>query len=103
CDPQTVAAQALQDASLRLAKEGARLCLVNPQDGLRTTLIVVIAEAADVGYAYCGDGGACIVRTSGAVEHFLNPQKAGPDQPNVLAASVGPQMQGQPLLGSIRG
>lgn len=102
CDPHAVAAQALQDASLRLAREGARLRLVNPQDGLRTTLVVVVAQSADVGFAYCGDGGACIVRTSGAVEHFLNPQKAGPDQPNVLAASLGPQMQGEPMLGTIR-
>jgi serine/threonine protein phosphatase PrpC len=63
-------------------------------------LIVVIADGEGVGYAYCGDGGACLVRTSGAVEHFLKPQKA--DQLNVLAASLGPQMQGEPILGILR-
>jgi serine/threonine protein phosphatase PrpC len=102
CDPQLVAQQALLDASSRLVKEGAKFGLLNPEDGLRTTLIVLIANNSDVGHAYIGDGGGCIVRTSGAVERFLTPQKASPDQPNVLAASLGPQMQGEPVVGTIR-
>jgi hypothetical protein len=85
-----------------LAKEGKRLNLVRPGDGLRTTLIVAIGQEHDVAFSFIGDGGGCVVRTSGAVEHFLTPQKASPDQPNVLAASLGPQMEGEPVVGAIQ-
>ena len=63
-------------------------------------MIVVVGESAAVSYAYIGDGGGCIVRTDGAVEQFLVPQKAF-DQPNILTASLGPQMQGEPVVGTI--
>ncbi len=73
CDAQVVARKAIEDASLRLTREGERLHLTNPHAGLRTTLIVVVGESAAVSYAYIGDGGGCIVRTDGAVEQFLAP------------------------------
>lgn len=63
---------------------------------------MLIAEERDVAFCFIGDGGGCIMRTSGAVEHFLTPQKASPDQPNVLAASLGPQMEGEPVVGTIQ-
>ena len=61
-----------------------------PRDGLRTTLIVIVGLKDVFVWGYIGDGGALVVRRSGAIEHLLVPQKADPAIANVLAASLGP-------------
>jgi len=101
-DAQGTAAKALLDASHRLAIEGDKMNVSHCRGGLRTTLIVVIAGGQGIGYAYIGDGGACVVRASGDVEYFLTPQKADPSALNVLAASLGPTMEGEPQGGLIQ-
>jgi len=99
-DPVVSTRQALLNASDALAQFAASA--VPPiREGLRTTLIVIIADAKRFAFAYIGDGGGVIVRKSGAVEKFLFPQKAGEDMPNVLAASLGPVMEGEPASGAV--
>lgn len=102
CRPSAkdVAARAIVDAAHRLAVDGDKLNISVIRDGLRTTLIVIIADQREVTYAYIGDGGGFIVRTSGEVHQFLKPQKAT-DFANVLAASLGPIMEGEPVVGAL--
>jgi PPM family protein phosphatase len=69
--------------------------------GFRTTLIVVCASRRSYGYSYIGDGGGCVLRASGELKHFLIPQKAPADAPNVLLASLGPTTEGEPIMGEI--
>jgi len=94
-----VAARAIMDAAHRLAVEGDKFNVTDVRGGLRTTLIVVIGNKREVGYAYIGDGGGCVVKALGEVNHFLDPQKANDFAMNVLAASLGPMMEGQPVTG----
>lgn len=96
------AAKAILDATHRLAVEGDKLNVFDVRGGLRTTLIVVIGNQHETGYAYIGDGGGCIVTPSGEVHHFLDPQKAPGYGLNVLAASLGPVMEGEPVTGVLR-
>ena len=100
-DSRFVAAEAIQAAERRLAIEANKMNLA-ADVGLRTTLIVVIGGTEDVGYAYIGDGGACIIRSTGTVEHFLQPQKGHGGTLNILAASLGPLTEGEPVVGSIQ-
>jgi len=93
------AAKAIVDAAHRLAVEGDKLNVTDIRGGLRTTLIVVIGNKREIGYAYIGDGGGCVVRTCGEVCRFLDPQKANDFAMNVLAASLGPKMEGEPVTG----
>jgi len=99
-----VAARALMDAAHRLTVEGDKLNVSDIRGGLRTTLIVVIANKRkrEVGFAYIGDGGGCIVKSTGEVHRFLDPQKANGFALNVLAASLGPVMEGQPVTGLLK-
>jgi serine/threonine protein phosphatase PrpC len=99
---QDAAAQAIKDAAHRLAVEGDKLNVTESRDGLRTTLIVLVGNRREVAYAYIGDGGGCVVRASGAVESFLTPQKASPLALNVLAASLGPSIEGEFVTGTIK-
>jgi len=66
---------------------------------LRTTLIMLVCTPAQYLYGYMGDGGIVLRRQGGLLEQLLVPQKADHLRPNVLAASLGPNPQGQPLLG----
>jgi serine/threonine protein phosphatase PrpC len=93
-----VAARAIMDAAHRLAVDGDKMNIAAIPDGLRTTLIVVIASRREVGYAYIGDGGGVVLSASGDIRRFLRPQKAN-DVANVLAASLGPVMEGEPVVG----
>lgn len=97
--PEKIAASALAQAHIALAAEADRFGVTDIDDGLRTTLIVVVAHKAQVGYAYIGDGGGWLVRTSGEVESFLTPQKHE-NTANVLSASLGPTLQGSSASGS---
>jgi serine/threonine protein phosphatase PrpC len=99
---EDAAAQAIIDAAHRLAVEGDKLNVSDLRGGLRTTLIVLVGSGRDLGYAYIGDGGGCVVRASGAVESFLTPQKASPLALNVLAASLGPSIEGEFVMGTIK-
>lgn len=100
-DPTAAAAMAMRDASHRLTVEGDKLNITGLRDGLRTTLIIVVADRRKYGYAYIGDGGGYIVRSLGTPVQFLIPQKADKDVMNVLAASLGPTMEGEPVMGEI--
>ncbi|MFA7158763.1 MAG: protein phosphatase 2C domain-containing protein [Kiritimatiellia bacterium] len=67
--------------------------------GLRSTLIIAVGQKNKLHYGYVGDGGGWIVRTNGKVEQFLVPQKT--NILNILDASLGPMMAGNPVLGTI--
>ncbi len=96
-----VAERSLLDAARRLSVEGDKLNITAVQEGLRSTLIVAIRAKDEVGFAYIGDGGGCIIRSSGEVVHFLEPQKAHACGMNVLAASLGPRIEGSPVTGVV--
>ena len=99
---EDAAAGAIADAAHRLAVEGDRLNVTDIRGGLRTTLIVVIGNEHEIGYGYIGDGGGCVVKSSGEVHRFLDPQKASDFAMNVLAASLGPMMEGRPVTGTLK-
>lgn len=98
-DIHDVASKAIIAAAHKLVLEGDKLNITDIRGGLRTTLIVVIGNAREIGYSYIGDGGGCVVKASGEVNHFLAPQKASGLGLNVLAASLGPMMEGDPVSG----
>ena len=97
-----VAVKAIMSAAHSLAIEGDKLNITDVRGGLRTTLIVVVGNKREVGYAYIGDGGGCVVQSNGEVKHFLEPQKANGHAMNVLAASLGPSMEGEPVSGVLK-
>jgi serine/threonine protein phosphatase PrpC/uncharacterized coiled-coil protein SlyX len=99
--PAILAQVAMKAATDRLAKEGARMKFGESNDGLRTTLIVIIGNSKEFGYAYSGDGGGIIVRSGRPPERFLEPQKADGGYANVLAGSLGPVSHGKPEFGSL--
>jgi serine/threonine protein phosphatase PrpC len=99
--PIDIAKSAMQSAEQQLAAEAQRLGLAPDADALRTTLIVVVGNQKQYGLAHIGDGGGYIVRESGQIEQFLEPQKADGQSPNILAASLGPQIQGEPVMHAI--
>lgn len=101
-DLETIADAAMREAAVSLAQEGERLGVVKCSDGLRTTLIVVIADRERYAYAYIGDGGGVILRDSGNAEPFLKPQKASGSAANVLAASLGPAVEGKWNKGTLQ-
>jgi hypothetical protein len=88
-----ISAKAILRVSHRLAIEGDKLNITDIRLGPRTTLIVVIGNKRESGYAYIGDGGGCVVKANGEVNRFLDPQKADNFAMNVLAASLGPVSQ----------
>jgi serine/threonine protein phosphatase PrpC len=97
---QATATRALFEASRALEEAGRALGLGGrDKPGLRTTLIALLATPAAVGYAYIGDGGGMLLRSSGEVERFLKPQKG--ESINVLTASLGPEMDGGPVSGTL--
>ena len=97
-----VAVKAIMSAAHSLAIEGDKLNITDVRGGLRTTLIVVVGNKREIGYAYIGDGGGCVVQSNGEVKHFLEPQKANGHAMNVLAASLGPSIEGEPVSGVLK-
>ncbi len=73
--------------------------ILHINDGLRTTLIIALVLPQTYVWGYIGDGGLIILRSTGIEEHLLIPQKIDPNIPNILAASLGPNMQGAPIFG----
>lgn len=96
-----VASKAIRTAGRRLTLEGDKLGIAEVRGGLRTTLIVVIGNGRSVGYGYIGDGGGFIVKATGDVIPFLHPQKANGFSMNVLAASLGPTIEGELVAGTV--
>ncbi|OVE73506.1 hypothetical protein BVX94_03700 [bacterium B17] len=95
---QLIAEEAVQSASMRINEQANRAAL---NEGLRSTLIVLIINGSSCGYAYIGDGGGVIVGSDKTIRNFLDPQKADKDISNILAASLGPEIEGQPISGII--
>jgi len=75
---QDVAARAIMDAAHRLAVEGDKLNVTEIRGGLRTTLIVVIGNKREVGYAYIGDGGGARGERSSRSEPRAQARGRGP-------------------------
>ena len=90
---------AVRDAYYILSRVGQSMNIKLEKEGLRTTLIIIIANREEYGYAYIGDGGAFVLRGSQEVDSFLVPQKG--EVQNVLNASFGPKIAGAPVVGSI--
>lgn len=88
--------QAMMSASHALTQEAINL----GRHGLRTTLIVVVATPSHYYFSHIGDGGGVVVRQDGSVDEFLVPQKV-PGTRNMLAASLGPTIQGMPRSGCV--
>jgi serine/threonine protein phosphatase PrpC len=91
---------ATRNANHALLAEGEKLNVTTICGGLRTTLILVVRTADTIHYCYIGDGGGYVIRSSGECEQFLAPQKAG-NQSNVLAASLGPVIEGKFVYGKM--
>lgn len=98
--PQLVAGRALLDAAAALGGQALTAGYGTGRDGFRTTLIVVVATPETYGYAYIGDGGGVVQRSSGATETFVVPQKSG-GIANVVSGSLGPMLQGSPAVGLV--
>jgi len=95
---QAIAALAMEAAAKALQAEGEKRHIAAIADGLRTTLIVTIANAREIGFSYIGDGGGVIIGSDGKVRRFVKPQKIAA---NVLQASLGPVIQGEPVCGTL--
>ncbi len=95
-EAQAALRMALEAAEDRLEADGKKHAIAG---GLRTTLICVLGFAEHYAFAYIGDGGIWCLRANGTLEKLLIPQKADAQIANVLAASLGPVTQGEPVLG----
>jgi serine/threonine protein phosphatase PrpC len=100
-NPEDLAVNAIYSAAHALGEKSDKLNISDMQGGLRTTLIVVVADPGKYGFAYIGDGGGTVIRNGKSAESFLVPQKADPNMLNVLAASLGPVTEGKPESGSM--
>lgn len=92
--------RALSQAHHILSAHGDKLRITDINGGLRTTIIVVLARESEVHYGYIGDGSLDMLRTSGRLESLMTPQKHG-QLLNVLSASLGPQRQGDAVVGHV--
>lgn len=95
-----VAQSGFQGSADFLKKAGEKNGIQDICGGMRTTLILIIADKANYGYLYIGDGGGWILRENGICEPFLTPQKE-PGYANVLRASLGPVVQGEYVTGTL--
>jgi serine/threonine protein phosphatase PrpC len=95
---EAVALRSIHDASKSVRFQAQRL-RIDPTRAMRSTLIVVLATKEKVFYAYLGDGGGYIYHSDdGTLESFITPQKAEGSL-NVLTASLGPVIEGEPVAG----
>ena len=95
--PHLVSEKALLEAAAALASRGICDRTSGSLHGFRTTLIVLTATPNALGLAYAGDGGGVVVHSSGEVKPLLLPQKVN-GQANVVGASLGPILQGEPQV-----
>ena len=88
--PRILLQAAIGSAAARLAAHAVRHGIDEPRQGLRTTLMIVIATADHHHFAYIGDGGIFLVRADGSVDALMDPHKVEGGALNQLAASLGP-------------
>jgi serine/threonine protein phosphatase PrpC len=98
---RAITLRAVLKAARGLIEEGRSMGICEINGGLRTTLIVIVADKKEIAYSYIGDGGGLVLKTSGEIKKFLVPQKASETALNILAASLGPILQGWPKHGTI--
>jgi len=101
-DSASVAAISLGAAQRQIMRKVTAHKCRELADGCRTTMIVVVVDSTrnSLGYAYIGDGGGCVRRAAGHVEHFVEPMKAQPGS-NAIYGSLGPQLDGEIASGSL--
>lgn len=87
-------------ASSRLASSGLARGFTSSSDGLRTTLIVVIATEDRFHYGQIGDGALCVVRADGSVEPLLDLRNEFPTARGGLSATLGPTPHGAAVFGA---
>ncbi len=92
-----VVKQAVRTASMALSAKADKVD--SYKKGLRTTLIVIIADKHEYVYGYIGDGSIILFQGNSFI-HLLNPHKANMYIPNLLTASLGPTIHGEMVLGS---
>lgn len=90
---------AFNAAAKRLEAEGKQRGIQEAHDGLRTTLVILVAAKRRFYCCFIGDGGCEILHADGSRTVLLVPQRGDPAASNVLAASLGPQVQGKPCFG----
>ncbi len=93
--------RAIYTAAVRLSQESTAVGMTVSDSGMRSTLIIIAGGLDSYTFGYIGDGGAVVLRANGQPEPFLTPQKAHPHYSNILAASLGPWIEGAPVLGSV--
>jgi serine/threonine protein phosphatase PrpC len=98
-EPQACIAAAFRYAANALFERAVIPTLLR-NGGLRTTLIVVVSTPSDYHWGYMGDGGIWLRRQNGALEKLMTPQKGDAIRRNIVAASLGPVVQGQPQFGT---
>jgi serine/threonine protein phosphatase PrpC len=100
-DLMPIVERAIYRASVRLSIEAHSMGLSVTDMALRSTIIIVAGGIDAYVFGYLGDGAGYILRTDGRVESFLVPQYADPELTNVLVGSLGPWIEGRPVLGSL--
>ena len=97
---EAVALQAVYDAAANIADQ-ARRHSIDPAVAMRSTLIVAFATKERLFFAHIGDGGGCVFhRDDDSITTFVSPQRIE-SQPNMLTASLGSTIQGEPQSGSV--
>lgn len=91
---QELASRVMWSVSHQLSHIGDKLNVIIT--GLRTTLIIVIADATHVALAYIGDGAVYHYKRPDNCTAVLEAQKAIPGNLSLLAASLGPTPHGKP-------
>ena len=99
--PMRAIKRAFTQAHHALSVHGDKLMIADINDGLRTTLIIVVAKGRKLYYGYIGDGAINILHHDGALQSILGPQRKD-GYLNVLSASLGPIRQGSPIFGQVR-
>lgn len=98
--PPMMITAAFAAASARLASSGLARGFTSSSDGLRTTLIVVIATEDRFHYGHIGDGALCVVRADGSVDPLLDPRSEFPTARSGLSATLGPTPHGAAMFGA---
>ena len=99
-DVETVALRAIYEACDAIGDRADKQH-VDPTRSMRCTLIVAVISKQQISYAHIGDGGGFVFHCDdGALEPFVNPQKASTHL-NVLEASLGPKIEGEPRSGTL--
>ncbi len=91
---QEICSNALFTASHQLAWMGDKLNVI--QTGLRTTLIMLIANKRYAALTYIGDGAVYHYKSLNDCQSVLHAHKAVPGNLSILSASLGPTVHGKP-------